>query len=645
MAANVPVVLSAIAAILAVIVGWALKVPVVLLVLIFVTIVVLAVLFPRTVKFLGTGEQLKVERFTENVMHNGPGVVLLNPVGYRQAKVVPATSLGEMDYVKVKDEVGGKERIERGPKMLFLGAYESITTRGQATTLSQTEYVIVEDRLTGKCAMKKGPDVWFPGPYDQLVNGRSRLTATALQEDEFVRIQDNATGNRWVQKGKDLLFLQPTWKVESGVSKAWTLKAFEYVRLLDNVTGKVTVHRGESTVFPGPNEELLDGDTMSAIDLKANEYVKVQDQTNGDIRVVSGVALVFLGPSEKVIDGGKRQAIEVDDEHAVLIRESKTGQLRLVTENQLFVPGPTENIEKVQKLYRLSDHEAMIVKDKDGTFHFHYGDPKKQSGGKARSFFLPPYAEIVKLWWSSGLRRAKRDLGIERFDLRPNFMWNEIDCRTLDNVELVLECTMYYEVVDLATMVRTTGNLPGDIYNQIRSQFIKQVARVTLKKFMEELHLISKGIFEDDPGFYAKRGVKIHSLEVTKYACSEKRTSEVLQQIIEETTNRLNRLSKAESENEVNIYKMQGQIQEQQLNGQLLEIQQEHTKSEAAVAGVAEAERLRAFMEGIKEEVPKLEDRIAMWQTLRKKDALSVVAEGGANLYYTPEGVDLSIKS
>merc|ERR1712139_379430 len=130
-------------------------------------------------------------------------------------------------------------------------------------------------------------------------------------------------------------------------------------------------------------------------------------------------------------------------------------------------------------------------------------------------------------------------------------------------------------MTDLAQMVRATGNLTGDIYNQLRSQFIKYVAQKTLKDFMQELHLISKAIFEEDPSFYSTRGVKVHGLEVTKYTCADRRTSEVLQQIIEETTNRLNRLSQAESENEVNIYKMQGQIEQEKLNSQLLKIQQE----------------------------------------------------------------------
>merc|ERR550514_329639 len=136
---------------------------------------------------------------------------------------------------------------------------------------------------------------------------------------------------------------------------------------------------------------------------------------------------------------------------------------------------------------------------------------------RSRSFFLPPYSEIVKLCWSRGRRREKRDLYIDRFDCRSQYMSFEFNCRTKDNVELVLEGTFFWEVVDLPLMVRTTGDTSGDICNHARSQFIKHVARVTLKEFMDDLNGISDRVHKEDNNFYESRGVKVHSLEVTGY--------------------------------------------------------------------------------------------------------------------------------
>merc|ERR1719491_1272446 len=282
--------------------------------------------------------------------------------------------------------------------------------------------------------------------------------------------------------------------------------------------------------------------------------------------------------------------------------------------------------------------------DKAGEFHFYYGNDSKR-GQHTRFFFLPAYAEIVKLNWSRGRRREKRDLFIDRFDCRAQYMSFEFNCRTKDNVELVLEGTFFWEVVDLPLMVQTTGDTSGDICAHARSQFIKHVAQVNLKEFMDDLNCISNKVYMQDMSFYASRGVKVHSLEVTSYKCAEESTSEVLQQIIQETTNRMNRLSQAESENEVKLFRMQGQIEQERLNGELLQIQHEHSKVEADVNGEGEAQRIKAFISGLEKDVPLLQDRISMWETLRKTDALQVVSSGGASLYYTPSDVNLSIEA
>merc|ERR1712045_542512 len=159
---------------------------------------------------------------------------------------------------------------------------------------------------------------------------------------------------------------------------------------------------------------------------------------------------------------------------------------------------------------------------------------------------------------------------------------------------------------------------------------------------MDSSHAIAKKVWEEDTSFFDSRGIKIHSLEVTRYQCADQSTSEILEQIIQETTNRMNRLSQAESENEVNLFRTQGQLEQANLNKGLLEIQRENEHAEAQVTGTAEAERVTTFLEGLEKQVPNLEDRIRMWQVLRKTEALSVVSQGGASLYFTPNDVDLS---
>merc|ERR1719359_1419560 len=51
--------------------------------------------------------------------------------------------------------------------------------------------------------------------------------------------------------------------------------------------------------------------------------------------------------------------------------------------------------------------------------------------------------------------------------------------------------------------------------------------------------------------FYEDRGVELQSMELTRFDCADEKTAMILQEIIQETTNRINRLTAQESENEV----------------------------------------------------------------------------------------------
>merc|ERR1711877_108051 len=87
-----------------------------------------------------------------------------------------------------------------------------------------------------------------------------------------------------------------------------------------------------------------------------------------------------------------------DDETSVLVVSKETGQQRLVTEKGLFFPGPYDEILQVQKLIRVEPHEMAIVRDNAGAYTFYDG----RVSGKGTSFFLPPYCELVTMYWGSG---------------------------------------------------------------------------------------------------------------------------------------------------------------------------------------------------------------------------------------------------
>jgi len=107
----------------------------------------------------------------------------------------------------------------------------------------------------------------------------------------------------------------------------------------------------------------------------------------------------------------------------------------------------------------------------------------------------------------------------------------------------------------------------------------------------------------------------------------------------------MNRLSQAESENEVNIFKMGGMIEQEKLKTKLMEIQHEHLESSAKATGGAEARQSAAFMKVLERAGVPPADRVTMWETVRRCERVSKMAESDCQLYYSAKDIDLSLEN
>merc|ERR1712226_1289772 len=121
----------------------------------------------------------------------------------------------------------------------------------------------------------------------------------------------------------------------------------------------------------------------------------------------------------------------------------------------------------------------------------------------------------------------------------------------------------------------------------------------------------------DKSDFYVKRGVKIHSLEVTGFRCAEDSTAQILEQIIQETTNRMNRLQVQESQNEVQLREIHGDIEEEKARSELIEIQTINSNAKSKMEGLSEASKVHSFLTQMSKELPDIDATtfIQMWNT------------------------------
>ena len=101
----------------------------------------LAYLAKNRVKLIGKDEQLFLETATELQIINGPRIYLL-PIVYKNAEIKKAITLNALQYCIVVNELTGVKRIEKGPQLLYLKAYDKIldNKKHEIISLTKNEY-------------------------------------------------------------------------------------------------------------------------------------------------------------------------------------------------------------------------------------------------------------------------------------------------------------------------------------------------------------------------------------------------------------------------------------------------------------------------------------------------------------------------
>jgi len=315
----------------------------------------------------------------------------------------------------------------------------------------------------------------------------------------------------------------------------------------------------------------------------------------------------------------------------------------------MFVPSEIQEVISAQDLIVLKEYEVMVLVDPVGRFVFNHGWIQKEA-----SFFVPPYNKILKLRWTkSSVRKALAEGKMEtvtdqedcdRIDVRHRFMSYAFVVRTHDNVEIILDIVFGWQVVNVEKMMNKTKDTTNDICLKARSEIIEKVARHPFRTFMTEVNaVVENAVLQADSSFYEERGIKVTSIQVEGFSCKHIETERVLQETVQETTNKMNKVLKQETANEVIRVEMEGKIREEELKKRVLEIQYEHEQIVAKTAGEAASARVRRFLESLGDEL-SLEQKLLVFNVLEKKDCIHDLSQGnGVTLFCSPQDLNLNM--
>lgn len=200
-------------------------------------------------------------------------------------------------------------------------------------------------------------------------------------------------------------------------------------------------------------------------------------------------------------------------------------------------------------------------------------------------------------------------------------------------------------------MIHATGDPKGDVWYHARSALIQAVSSVTLESFMAKFNEIVTNATSADDKFYSERGVVVHNVEVTRYECVDKATSAVLQEVIQETTNRMNRMQQQQSQNDVLHEQMNGEIELEKQRSELIQAKSDNDRMKAIIEGESEGLRLaknaQTFLSTLGADLPDADSRLALFKFFEEQKMATTRAEhlaaGSAHVFLTPQDMNLKL--
>lgn len=242
---------------------------------------------------------------------------------------------------------------------------------------------------------------------------------------------------------------------------------------------------------------------------------------------------------------------------------------------------------------------------------------------------------------------------VEKIDLRARKVFFRFEVRTRDNVKLNLEGTIFWQVRNVSKMILATADPQGDVWHHARNALIQAVSNATLAGFMSGFNQIVTASFEREStdGFYIDRGVELQSMELTRFDCADPETSKILQQIIQETTNKINKLTAQESANQVKAAALAAEISLEKSRTELIRTKTANDKLAAKMqgesTGVELAESASTFIDGLRAAVPNVTTRVELYrmhnELLHRNHDTKNLASGKAQLFLTPQDLNLRV--
>jgi len=601
----------------------------------------------------------------------------------RIVEVRKALVLKSHEYAVLRDDKLAKYAHFTGPMQLSVGPYSTLYKVLPKVVLQRMDYVRLVDRRTGEEIVVKGPKAVVPDPSqcekDYKQDCRMRVEqAVVMKADISVLVLNRTSGTRRVARANSGgMFVPVAYEDVAEVRNATVLKQRDYAVVKSLITGVYSHSVGPMLLHLGAYDVLMSVTYKVILDMFG--YIRLVNEVTGVERIVKGPTVLVPDSNEVSVKAGANSKVHhsmvipatlVNKDNAVLVLNKTTGKQRLIQMEGMWMPGPYEYLVELRPRIRVMANEAVIVRDHNGVMTVYDGT----AGSSGTNFFLQARSQVVRMSWSvygfpddDGTALITKE-SIQKIDMRIQRTFFSYVVRTKDNVQLSLMGTIFWRVTNVTKMIYGTSDPSGDVWLHCRSSFLQAVSQVSFNNFMGSFNTLAKSALLLETGaannFYVDRGVKLISLEVTRFEAVDAETKATLRKINEETTNQITLLKKQEGQNAVRAAKMRSDnklagdsnVAELSLEGHKKNLIKKRTFNNLLIqAAKAQsdaqpfAQHARSFMAAMLEDNVTIKDGLNLYSGLRgaehhNKDTANL-ASGKATLFLTSADVGLNFRS
>eukprot|EP00405_Crypthecodinium_cohnii_P054627 CAMPEP_0206630724 /NCGR_PEP_ID=MMETSP0325_2-20121206/67739_1 /ASSEMBLY_ACC=CAM_ASM_000347 /TAXON_ID=2866 /ORGANISM="Crypthecodinium cohnii, Strain Seligo" /LENGTH=572 /DNA_ID=CAMNT_0054155629 /DNA_START=153 /DNA_END=1871 /DNA_ORIENTATION=- len=558
--------------------------------------------------------------------------------------------LGPDDQVVLKKSTG--RYVKNGPWSGQLHPFHERTWR-KATTITPQQYCIIQDVLTAELRVVEGPGLVFPGAYEDVISVKSKIF---LEVDQYIRITNNRTGDERIVQGPTVVTPEAT-EVWGDIQEVVYLTAGQAVLYRNRWTGDQTLETVCSTSsqiwVPSALQEVVD--VRELIYVLPHEAMVIRD-VNGIMTVYNGaVAGTMEGQCQASTGNGRAFFLPAYSKILRMTWSSYRNPNEEATDDTSTTDNSTRRLSDVQpkkSLPPLAWHEDenadYLDRDivskrpiKDMVYEFN----RHTLARRLESIYVDQVSNIV----SSAPKTT-----VTNIDLRTQKAFFSFQVQTSDNVRLLLNGTIFWQIMDVSKMIQKTADPVNDVWFKCRSVLNAAVSTATLSVFISSFNDIVEYAFHSTQtaAFWSERGLELQSIEVTGYSPIDEETAATLQSMIRQNVQRINDLQIQETDNDVAAAALKADIS---LEASMYELYTQQaannlivSETEGAVKGGREAQVVVAYFDGLNATFDSLEDRYDLFVQHKKLEAaetdMQQLTSGNATLFFAPKDMNLYLQ-